>query len=113
MSDKDKLNILALLDAIEKITKYSSGYTNADEFYENERDFDATMMNFIIIGEMVSRLSDKLIEENSQIDWYRIRGLRNIVAHDYFGIDAEELWQIIKTHLPKLENDLHAILKES
>jgi len=40
-------------------------------------------------------------------------GFRNIVAHDYFGIDAEEVWQIMKTHLPKLENDLHAILKES
>jgi uncharacterized protein with HEPN domain len=113
MSEKDRLNLLTLLEAIEKIAKYSSGYKNADSFYENERDFDASMMNFIIIGEMVMRLSDKLIEENSQIDWHKIRGFRNIVAHDYFGIDAEEVWQIIKTHLPKLENDLHAILKQS
>lgn len=60
-------------------------------FMYNERDFDASMMNFIIIGEMVSRLSDKFIEENSQIDWFKIRGFRNIVAHDYFGIDAEEV----------------------
>jgi uncharacterized protein with HEPN domain len=111
MSEKDKLNLLALLEAIEKIAKYTVGYQNADEFYENERDFDASMMNFIIIGEMVARLSDKFIEENSQIDWFKIRGFRNIVAHDYFGIDAEEVWQIMKTHLPKLENDLHAILK--
>jgi len=113
MFEKDKLNILTLLDAIEKIANYSSGYKNADDFYENERDFDASMMNFIIIGEMASRLSDKLIEENSQIDWFRIRGFRNLVAHDYFGIDAEEVWQIIKNHLPKLENDLRAILKKS
>ena len=113
MFEKDKLNILTLLDAIEKIANYSSGYKNADDFYENERDFDASMMNFIIIREMASRLSDKLIEENSQIDWFRIRGFRNLVAHDYFGIDAEEVWQIIKNHLPKLENDLRAILKKS
>lgn len=112
MFEKDQLNILAILEAIEKISQYSSGYKNADEFYGNGRDFDASMMNFIIIGEMVSRLSDKFIEENSQIDWFRIRGFRNIVAHDYFGIDAEEVWQIIKTDLPKLENDLHAILKK-
>lgn len=112
MFEKDQLNILAILEAIEKISQYSSGYKNADEFYANGRDFDASMMNFIIIGEMVSRLSDKFIEENSQIDWFRIRGFRNIVAHDYFGIDAEEVWQIIKTDLPKLENDLHAILKK-
>ncbi len=113
MSEKDKLNLLTLLEAIEKITKYSSSYQNADQFYENERDFDASMMNFIIIGEMVMRLSDKLIGENSQIDWHKIRGFRNIVAHDYFGIDAEEVWQIIKTHLPKLDNDLQAILSKS
>ncbi len=113
MSEKDKLNILALLEAIEKISKYSAGYKNADEFYKNERDFDASMMNFIIIGEMVLRLSDKFIEENDQIDWFKMRGFRNIVAHDYFGIDAEEVWQIIKTHLPKLEIDLQAILKKS
>ena len=112
MSEKDKLNILTLLDAIDKITKYSSGYENADDFYENERDFDASMMNFIIIGEMVSRLSDKFVEENSPVDWFKIRGFRNIVAHDYFGIDAEEVWQIIKTHLSQLENDLHAILEK-
>ncbi|NIR50091.1 DUF86 domain-containing protein [candidate division KSB1 bacterium] len=60
---------------------------------------------------MVSRLSDKFIEENNQVDWLKIRGFRNIVAHDYFGIDAEEVWQIIKTDLPKLRDDLHAILK--
>jgi len=89
MFEKDRLNLLTLLDTIVKIAKYSSGYKNSDDFYENQRDFDASMMNFIIIGEMVSRLSDKFIEENNQIDWFKIRGLRNIVAHDYFGIDAE------------------------
>ena len=113
MSEKDKLNLLALLEAIGKIAKYSSSYQSADEFYANERDFEATMMNFVIIGEMVSRLSDKFIEENTQIDWFKIRGFRNIVAHDYFGIDAEEVWQIIQAHLPKLESDVHAILNKA
>lgn len=48
MPEKDRLNLLTLLDAIEKIVKYSSGYKSGDEFYENERDFDAAMMNFIM-----------------------------------------------------------------
>lgn len=113
MSERDRLNLLTLLEAIEKIAKYSSGYKNADSFYENERDFDAAMMNFVIIGEMVTRLTDEFTEENTQIDWWKIRGFRNIVAHDYFGIDAEEVWQIIQTHLPKLKNDLHAILAKA
>ncbi len=67
-------------------------------------------MNFVIVGEMVSKLSDEFKNTNTNIDWYRIKDLRNLVAHDYFGIDAEEVWQIIKSDLPKLENDILAIL---
>ena len=111
MSEKDKLNILTLVEAIDKIITYSSGYKSADSFCQNERDFDASMMNFIIIGEMVSRFSDDFVKKNKHIDWFKIRGFRNIVAHDYFGIDAEEVWQIIRNHLPKLQNDLQKTLK--
>ncbi len=92
MSDKDKLNLLSILDSTKKILEYSKGYSNADDFYEHQRDFDAAMMNFIIIGEMVARMSQEFIEQNNQIDWFKIRGFRNTVAHNYFGIDAEEVW---------------------
>jgi len=110
MSDKDRLNLLSILDSTNKILEYSDGYTNADEFYENQRDFDAAMMNFIIIGEMVARLSAELIDANKQTDWFKIRGFRNIVAHNYFGIDAEEVWQIIQSDIPKLQKELQKIL---
>jgi uncharacterized protein with HEPN domain len=110
MSDKDKININSAIEAIHKILEYTKDYSNADEFYANQRDFDAAMMNFIIIGEMVTRLSDSFLEKNNHIDWFKIRGFRNIVAHNYFGIDAEEVWQIIQNLLPKLLNDLKTIL---
>ena len=112
MFEKDKLNLLSALDATNKISVYSNDYNNADDFYANTRDFDAAMMNFIIIGEMVVRLSDEFIEKYNNVDWHRIRGFRNIVAHNYFGIDAEEVWDIIRSHLPKLKNDLNNILVE-
>lgn len=111
MSDKDKLNILFVRDAVFKILEYSKDYNNADSFYENQRDFDAVMMNFIIIGEMVARLSDKFTEKFSHIEWLKIRGFRNLIAHDYFGIDAEEVWDIIQLHIPKLKNDINNILE--
>ena len=111
MSEKDKLNILSVTDAIVKIFDYSQDYQNADEFYASQRDFDAAMMNFIIVGEMVARLSDNFVEKFNHIEWHKIRGFRNIVAHNYFGIDAEEVWDIIQTHLPKLKNDLDIILE--
>ena len=110
MFEKDKLNLLSALDALNKISEYCKVFNNADEFYTSQRDFDAAMMNFIIIGEMVARLSEEFTEKYSYIDWHKIRGFRNIVAHNYFGIDAEEVWDIIQSHLPKLEDDLNRIV---
>lgn len=60
-------------------------------------------MNFILIGEMVSKLSDQFKNENQEIEWWKIKGLRNIISHNYFGVDAEEVWQIMNTKLPELK----------
>jgi uncharacterized protein with HEPN domain len=70
------------------------------------------MMNFIVIGEMVDKLSDKLIQETSdKIDWLKVKGFRNIIAHNYFGIDAEEVWQIINSSLTDLQKNLESLIK--
>jgi len=71
MADKDKYNIITILEAIEKIFQYSRQYSTADELYNCNRDFDASMMNFIVIGEMVARLSDEFTMENSHKDEHR------------------------------------------
>lgn len=68
MLDKDKFLLLSILEAVNKIIEYSKVYSSADEFYQIQRDFDAAMMNFIIIGEMVSRLSLSFIEKHKNID---------------------------------------------
>jgi uncharacterized protein with HEPN domain len=69
------------------------------------------MMNFVIIGEMVVKLSDEFIASTQHIvDWHRIKGFRNIIAHNYFGIDAEEVWQIIQTKLEPLDQDIQTFI---
>lgn len=101
-----------MLDAIKKIHNYSSKFNSADDFYNDTISFDATMMNFIVIGEMVDKFSDLFLEETSKkIDWHKVKGFSNIIAHNYFGIDAEEVWQIIHTSLPKLQSDLEMLTK--
>jgi uncharacterized protein with HEPN domain len=60
-------------------------------------------MNFVIIGESVLRLDIDFIERNNQIEWHKIRGFRILIAHDYFGIDVEEVWDIIKNKIPELK----------
>lgn len=111
ISNKDRIILLSILEAIEKIERYTEPFPNADEFFEQTINFDAAMMNFIVIGEMVTKLSDEIKEAYDQIDWFKIKGFRNIIAHDYFGIDAEEVWQIISTHLTRFKDELNQILR--
>ena len=68
------------------------------------------MMNFVVIGEMVAKLSDEFKNSYSGVEWQKIKGFRNIVAHNYFGIDAEEVWQIIKNKIPILKSDIKWIM---
>ena len=112
MSVKDRPNLLAILEAVTKIEEFTKGVVSAAEYYETQIVLDATLMNFIVIGEMVDRISVDLKERYSDVDWQKIKDFRNIVAHDYLGIDAEEVWQIIQNHLPKLRTDIERIIAE-
>ena len=109
MLTKDQHCLDSIIEAIDKILEYTSGFNNADEFNEDHRNFDATMMNFVVIGEMIEKLSVDFKDRHREIDWHKIKGFRNIVAHDYFGIDAEEVWQIIKNKIPKFKEDILSI----
>ena len=110
MLNKDYYILLSMLETIEKILRYTTGYQSAEELYQNDRDFDAAMMNFIVIGEAVGKLSEEVKTKNDQIDWQKIYSFRNIVAHHYFGINVDIVWQIIRFDLPKLKENLHQIL---
>jgi uncharacterized protein with HEPN domain len=101
-----------MLDSIDKITPYSMPFASADNFENAAQAFEASVMNFIIIGEMVEKLSDELMDNSkNEIDWFKIKGFRNILAHNYFGVDAEEVWQIIHNSLPELANQLRRWVK--
>jgi uncharacterized protein with HEPN domain len=108
MSHKDFASVVSILDSIEKILEYTSKFNNHDEFYEDTKSFDAAMMNFIVIGEMADKLSDEIKKETAyRVDWRKVVGFRNIIAHNYFGIDAEEVWQIIQNSLIGLKETLN------
>lgn len=112
LSHKDFSCVLNMLESINKIQTYSGKFENADHFYEDGISFDASMMNFVVIGEMVEKLSEPFLSETqNEINWLKVKSFRNIIAHNYFGIDAEEVWQIIQTSLPSLEEELERITK--
>lgn len=111
MLNKDYYILLSMIETIEKIIRYTSTYQSAEELYQNDRDFDAAMMNFIVIGEECGKLTEELKAKNEQVNWSKIYGLRNIIAHHYFGINVDLVWQIICDDLPKLKDDLLEIIR--
>ena len=60
----------------------------------------------------VVKLSNDFKEKHSNIPWNQIKGFRNFVVHDYFGVDAEEVWEIIRIHLPIFEDNIQSFVKE-
>ena len=109
MYNKDEAIIHQMLEIIDKILIYTESFSSASEFVVDNKSFDATLMNFIALGEFVIKLSDTFKKSNPEIDWLKIYDFRNIIAHDYFGIDEEEVFQIIRNHIPKLKSDLEKI----
>lgn len=112
MLNKDYYILLSMIETIEKIIRYTSNYQSAEELYQNDRDFDASMMNFIVIGEETVKLSEDIKSKNKHINWQKISTLRNIIAHHYFGINVDIVWQIICDDLPKLKDDLNLMLNK-
>jgi uncharacterized protein with HEPN domain len=110
MLDKDYYILLSLLETLEKISRYTKTYCSAEELFENDRDFDATMMNFIVIGEHVGKLSDQIKSRHPEMNWQKIYGLRNILAHHYFGINVDMIWQIIQDDIPQFKEDLKRMI---
>ncbi len=111
MYDNITFNLQALIESIEKIELYSKDFDDADKFYHDQKSFDASMMQFIVIGEIISRLDEKFKISHNEIPWQKIKDFRNIIAHDYFGIDADEIWDIINNKLLPLKNDIHGLLE--
>ncbi|MEO6405398.1 MAG: DUF86 domain-containing protein [Ferruginibacter sp.] len=95
----DKIRLQHILDAIDEIHKY---LTSADlsVFLGNSMMRFACIKQMEIIGEASNHLSTELKAKFSDIEWAQIVGMRNVFAHEYFGIDSRLVWEIIKNDIP-------------
>jgi uncharacterized protein with HEPN domain len=109
MFSYDKAILSLLIEAIEKIEKYSFPFSSSHDFVTDTKSFDATLMNFVVLAECIGRLSEYFKNLHPEIEWRKIAAFRNIIAHDYFGIDEDEVWDIVQYHIPKLKLQLENI----
>jgi uncharacterized protein with HEPN domain len=106
----DKARLRDINEAIEKIEKYVSiGY---QAFVQDERTQVWIIHHLQVIGEASNHLSDELTEKNSDIPWADIVGLRNILVHQYFGIDLTQVWETAELDMPVLKAKVREILQE-
>ena len=100
-----KLYLQDILEAIQKIQSYTSNIS-FEAFLKDSMRIDAVIRNLEIIGEASGRISDEIKERYPQVEWRKISNFRNMLAHEYFGIDYEILWDIIQNKLPRLKSEI-------
>jgi len=112
MSKRDSLLLLQdMLESAQKIKRYTNG-ADYEAFLSDDRTVDAVVRNFEIIGEAANRLDQVFRDSYPGMEWNRIRGLRNRIVHDYFGIDYRIVWSIIESYLDDLIESLATMIDE-
>ena len=101
-----------ILSAIQKVKSYTSGLSLQD-FLLDDKTFDAVVRNLEVIGEAAKHLPDEARKRAPGTDWKKIAGLRDILIHEYFGIDGEIVWDVVQHKLPPLETTVTRMLNET
>jgi len=108
LNRKIELFALDIMIATEKIKRYTKKYNNAQEFLHTELEWDATIRELEIIGEATKHLLKSEILEK---EWRIIVDFRNLISHAYFGIEENEVWEVVNVYILEFEKEILKILK--
>ena len=111
--------LIQIKDASERIVRRTLKIKSPDEFYKNDETLaklDAVCMLLIAIGESlkkIDRISDgKLFAKYPDVDWKGLKGIRDVISHQYFDLDAEAVFNTSKKDIPQLIETLRQLIKE-
>jgi len=104
MSAKDNAIYLEhMLDCIQRIEKYVE---SKQQFYVSQLVQDAVIRNLQVMAESSQRLAEGIKQKNPDVPWKQISGFRNVLVHDYLGVDLDVIWSVVELELPKLQKAL-------
>ncbi len=99
-----------IIGSINKIEQYTKNMSFQD-FLQNDLVQDGVVRNLEIIGEAVKKIPDHIKRQKPDVEWKKIAGLRDILIHDYFGVDVVIVWDIIETKIPVLKKNILDLYK--
>jgi len=112
MSERNSVVLLNdIIEAIQHIFEFTRSFS-FEEYTSNIKTRHAVEHNFMIIGEAVSRLAEDFKQKYPEINWRQVKDFRNVIVHDYFGIDNNIVWDIIQISLKDLLQEISDIHKK-
>jgi uncharacterized protein with HEPN domain len=105
----DRLYLIHITECIERIERYIA--PGRDAFLSDTMIEDAILRNLHTLSESTQRLSDMLKDQHPEVDWASIAAFRNVVVHDYLGIDLPRIWDIVERDLPTLKRTIDVMLE--
>ncbi len=111
MKRKIELYLEDIWESILAIEEYAQNMKE-EEFFLNRQVQDAVIRRLEIIGEAAKNIDEHFRNKYPDLPWKKIAGLRDVIAHEYFGVKLERIWEIVKTDLPELKQKISFIKRE-
>jgi uncharacterized protein with HEPN domain len=105
----ERLYLIHIVESVTRIQEYTS--EGKEVFLSDTKTQDAVLRNLQTLAESTQRISTNLKAAHPEIEWNKVSGLRNILVHDYLGINLVRIWEILQHGLPELKNQVASILK--
>jgi len=104
----DRLYLHHMLERCRRITGFSG--SGREAFMASEVQQDAVIRNLEVIGEAAKRVSAEIRGNFASFDWKAICGMRDVLIHDYIGVDLDEVWNVVSSRIPELQTALERFL---
>lgn len=108
--NRNILFLTHIIECIEKLEAITKGL-NYGDYLQDWIKQDAILRNVEIIGEAITNIDDELKSEYPNVPWKEAKGMRNILIHEYFKIDYDEVWETLQEDIPALKYQIENILK--
>jgi len=105
----DRLYLVHIQEAIRWIEEFTAG--GKESFLNDRKTQDAVLRNLHTLSESAKKISPELKSLHPQVDWRSISAFRNVVVHDYLGVDLDQIWDILEKDLPVLKQEINRILE--